>query len=102
MEEWKMEILGGLEMGRGCFSFIEVMFVLAVLFKRHAFYAPFLRGWRDRKDDDYSAVILPFHRKNHSSFGLRLEESVSREFVSIRSIQDRSMRMSYFISDIER
>ena len=64
-----MEIWGGFEMGRGAFSFVGIVLVFVTLFKRHAFYAPFLRGWGDRKDDDCSAVILPFHRKNHFSFG---------------------------------
>ena len=97
-----MEIWSRIEMGRGCFSFVEVVFVFVTLFKRHAFYSPFLRGWGDRKDDDCSAVILPFHRKNHSSFGLRLEGSVSREFVPVCSSQDRSMKMKLLLSDIER
>ena len=64
-----MEIWGGFEMGRGCFSFVEVVFVFVFVSKGHANGVPFLRGWRDRKDDDCSAVILPFHRKNHFSFG---------------------------------
>ena len=97
-----MEIWGGFEMGRGAFSFVGIVLVFVTLFKRHAFYAPFLRGWGDRKDDNCSAVILPFHRKNHSSFGLRLEGSVSREFVPICSGQDRSMKMKLLLSDIER
>ena len=97
-----MEIWGGFEMGRGAFIFVEVALIFAVLFKGHADNVPFLRGWGDRKDDDCSAVILPFHRKNHSSFGLRLEGSVSREFVPIRSGQDRSMKMKLLLSDIER
>ena len=97
-----MEIWGGFEMGRGAFSFVEVVFVFVFVFKGHANGVPFLRGWRDRKDDDCSAVILPFHRKNHSSFGLRLEGSVSREFVPICSGQDRSMKMKLLLSDIER
>ena len=97
-----MEIWGGFEMGRGAFSCVEVALIFAVLFKGHADNVPFLRGWGDRKDDDCSAVILPFHRKNHSSFGLRLEGSVSREFVPIRSGQDRSMKMKLLLSEIER
>ena len=97
-----MEIWGGFEMGRGAFSCVEVALIFAVLFKGHADNVPFLRGWGDRKDDDCSAVILPFHHKNHSSFGLRLEGSVSREFVPIRSGQDRSMKMKLLLSDIER
>lgn len=63
-----MEIWSRIEMGRGCFSFVEVVLVFVTLFKRHAFYAPFLRGWGDRKDDGYSAVIPPFRHKNHFSF----------------------------------
>ena len=63
-----MEIWGGFEMGRGCFTFVEVVLVFAALFKWHADNVPLLRGWRERKDDDYSAVIPPFRRKNHSSF----------------------------------
>ena len=63
-----MEIWGGFEMGRGAFTFVGFMFVFAVLFKRHAFCAPFLRGWGDRKDAGYSAVIPPFRHKNHFSF----------------------------------
>ena len=53
-----MEILGGLEMGRGCFNFIEVMFVLAVLFKGHACCVLLLRGWRDRKDVTIPRLFL--------------------------------------------
>ena len=64
-----MEIWRRIEMGRGCFSFGEVVFVFVTLFKRHAFYSPFLRGWGDRKDAGYSAVIPPFRHKNHFSFG---------------------------------
>ena len=64
-----MEIWGGFEMGRGAFSFVEIVLVFVTLFKRHAFYSPFLRGWGDRKDDNCSAVIPPFRHKNHSSFG---------------------------------
>ena len=97
-----MEIWSGFEIRRGAFSFVEVALMFAVLFKWHADGIPFLRGWGDRKDDDCSAVILPFHRKNHSSFGLRLEGSVSREFVPIRSGQDRSMKMKLLLSEIER
>ena len=97
-----MEIWGGFEMGRGAFSFVEVALIFAVLFKWHADNVPFLRGWGDRKDDDCSAVIPPLRHKNHSSFGLRLEGSVSREFVPVCSSQDRSMRVSYYIREIER
>ena len=64
-----MEIWGGFEMGRGAFSFVEIVLVFVTLFKRHAFYSPFLRGWGDRKDDNCSAVIPPFRHKNHFSFG---------------------------------
>ena len=64
-----MEIWGGFEMGRGAFSCVGFMFVFAVLFKWHADGIPFLRGWRDRKDDNCSAVIPPFRHKNHFSFG---------------------------------
>ena len=102
VEEWLLMIWGGLEMGRGTLSFVEVMFVFVIVFKGHADDVPFLRRWRERMDDDYSAVILQFRRKKHSSFGLRLEESVSREFVPIRSSQDRSMSVKLFLSDIER
>ena len=97
-----MEIWSRIEMGGGCFSFVEVVFVFVFVFKGHANGVPFLRGWGDRKEDDCSAVILPFHRKNHSSFGLRLEGSVSRDFVPIRSGQDRSMKMKLLLSEIER
>ena len=97
-----MEIWGGFEIRRGAFSFVGFMFVFAVLFKWHADGIPFLRGWGDRKDDNCSAVIPPFRHKNHSSFGLRLVESVSREFVPICSGQDRSMKMKLLLSDIER
>ena len=64
-----MEIWSGFEIRRGAFSFVEVALMFAVLFKGHADNVPFLRGWGDRKDDNCSAVIPPFHRKNHFSFG---------------------------------
>ena len=63
-----MEIWGGFEMGRGAFSFVGIVLVFVTLFKGHADNVPLLRGWRDRKDDGYSAVSPPFRHKNHSSF----------------------------------
>ena len=63
-----MEIWSRIEMGRGCFSFVEVVFVFVFVFKGHANGVPFLRGWRDRKDENCSAVSPPFRHKNHSSF----------------------------------
>ena len=58
VEEWKMEIWGGLEMGRGTLSFVEILFVFAVLFKGNADGVPFLRGWRDMKDVTIPRLFL--------------------------------------------